>query len=141
VGAGAGAGRDGGHRMNTFTEDELAFLAGQEIGRLATVGRTGLPHVVPVSFRLDPELHTIDVEGHEMAATLKFRHVQAHPLAAFVVDDIAPPWRLMSIEVRGAAEAIVTGGRGMIRIHPARIATRGLDGTPMLRTRRLVHDG
>jgi pyridoxamine 5'-phosphate oxidase family protein len=38
--------------MVTFTERQLAFLAGRRLGRLATVGDRGRPHVVPVGFRV-----------------------------------------------------------------------------------------
>ena len=37
--------------MSAFTPEELAYLAGQRLGRLATVGPDGAPHVMPVSFR------------------------------------------------------------------------------------------
>ncbi len=37
--------------MSSFTPDEIAYLQGQRLGRLATVGPDGQPHVVPVSFR------------------------------------------------------------------------------------------
>jgi hypothetical protein len=38
-----------------FTEREAAFLQGQRLGRLATAGASGKPHVVPVSYVFDPE--------------------------------------------------------------------------------------
>ena len=37
--------------MSEFTENELEYLAQQRLGRIATVGRLGQPHVVPTSFR------------------------------------------------------------------------------------------
>jgi nitroimidazol reductase NimA-like FMN-containing flavoprotein (pyridoxamine 5'-phosphate oxidase superfamily) len=37
--------------MSSFTPDEIAYLQSQRLGRLATVGPDGQPHVVPVSFR------------------------------------------------------------------------------------------
>ena len=40
--------------MSTFTEKEIEYLRGQPLGRLATVGRDGSPHVVPVGFRPEP---------------------------------------------------------------------------------------
>jgi PPOX class F420-dependent enzyme/OxyR family protein len=115
-----------------FDEEERAFLGAHEVGRLATVGRGGLPHVVPVNYRWNPELDTIEIGGHRMGESLKFRHVQASGRAAFVVDDLARGMP-RSIEVRGRAEAV---GDALIRIHPERIAVRGLDGTAALRSRR-----
>ncbi|MEZ7124785.1 hypothetical protein ACBR40_05575 [Nonomuraea sp. AD125B] len=40
--------------MNIFSERELAYPRGERLlGRLATVGADGMPHVVPVSWSLD----------------------------------------------------------------------------------------
>ena len=50
--------------MATFTEKEIDYLRGQRLGRLATVGSGGSPHVVPVGFRLDSEARLIEVGGH-----------------------------------------------------------------------------
>jgi pyridoxamine 5'-phosphate oxidase family protein len=50
--------------MSAFTEKEIEYLRGQRLGRLATVGRGGSPHVVPVGFRLGPEDEAIEVGGH-----------------------------------------------------------------------------
>ncbi|MGH8907817.1 MAG: pyridoxamine 5'-phosphate oxidase family protein [Egibacteraceae bacterium] len=40
--------------MPTFTEEERAYLAGQRLGRPATVDGQGRPHVVLTGFRFDP---------------------------------------------------------------------------------------
>ena len=65
------------------------------LGRLATTGRDGQPHVVPVAFRYNPDEDTIDIGGHGFAQRKKFRDVQQNPRAAFVVDDLASisPWQ------------------------------------------------
>jgi pyridoxamine 5'-phosphate oxidase family protein len=54
--------------------------------------------------------------------------VQRTGRAAIVVDDLASitPWRPRGIEVRGRAEA-VGGSRPLIRIHPERIVSWGLE--------------
>ncbi|HXM57388.1 MAG TPA: PPOX class F420-dependent oxidoreductase [Candidatus Dormibacteraeota bacterium] len=123
--------------MSVFTAEEARYLEERELGRLATVGRGGLPHVVPVSYLLNRELGTIDIGGHLMEASLKFRHVVARRVAAFVVDDVAPPYLPRSVEVRGQAEAVETPDGSLIRIHPLWVLWRGLDGTPALRRRRV----
>ena len=41
--------------MSVFTAKELEYLAGQRLGRLATVGKDGNPHVVPLTFRYNPD--------------------------------------------------------------------------------------
>ncbi len=58
--------------MSYFTEKETEYLRGQRLGRLATVGSDGSPHVVPVGFRLDPDGHAIEVGGHGLSASKKW---------------------------------------------------------------------
>ncbi|MGH2532416.1 MAG: PPOX class F420-dependent oxidoreductase [Thermomicrobiales bacterium] len=126
--------------MPTFTEQERAYLAESRLGRLATADRDGRPHVVPTGFRFDPDAGVIMIGGHDVAATKKFRDVQANPHAAFVVDDLVSvsPWRVRGIEIRGEAEAIAEGGEALgpgfgsawIRITPSRIVSWGLAPVP-----------
>ncbi len=115
--------------MSRFSKYEIAYLQGEpHLGRLATVGRDGTPHVAPVGWSYNPELDTIDIGGRDMTHTKKFRDVARAGRAAFVVDDvIQPPWRPRGIEVRGEAEAI-NGPQALIRIHPERIISWGLGG-------------
>jgi pyridoxamine 5'-phosphate oxidase family protein len=113
-----------------FTEAELAYLLGERrLGRLATADTDGRPHVVPVGWSYNAELGTIDISGHSFAATKKFRNARANPQAAFVVDDVLPPWRPRCVSVQGDAEAIEASGDGqaMIRIRPVKIVSWGLD--------------
>ena len=122
-----------------FSVAQLEYLASQRLGRLATVDPKGAPQNNPVSFRYNPELDTIDIGGYAMGASRKFRNVTANPNVAFVVDDIASyqPWRVRCVEIRGRAEAL-TGqtppmpgsSAEIIRIHPGRILSFGLDDTP-----------
>ena len=114
--------------MSPFTQRELAYLQGEpHLGRLATVGRDGTPHVAPVGWSYNPDLGTIDIGGRELARTKKFRDVAHSGRAAIVVDDVQPPWRPRGIEVRGEAEAIA-GPEALIRLHPRRIVSWGLEG-------------
>ena len=54
--------------MSVFTEAELAYLmGGRQLGRIATVGRDGTPHVVPVAWMYNAVRDAIDVGGHELA--------------------------------------------------------------------------
>ena len=53
--------------MSPFTEKEIEYLRGQRLGRLATVGSDGSPHVVPVGFRLDAGAAAIEVGGHALS--------------------------------------------------------------------------
>ncbi|MGN6812748.1 MAG: PPOX class F420-dependent oxidoreductase, partial [Thermomicrobiales bacterium] len=72
--------------MSVFTPAEIAYLQSQRLGRLATVNAAGEPHVVPVGFRYNAELDTIDIGGHSIGRSKKFHDVQRDGRAAFVVD-------------------------------------------------------
>jgi len=114
--------------MSVFTEVELGYLTGgRQLGRIATVGADGTPHVVPVGWIYNAATDTIDIGGYELERSKKFRDVALIGRAAFVVDDLesTDPWRPRGIEVRGSAEAI-TMPTPLIRIHPERIVSWGL---------------
>ncbi len=114
--------------MSAFTGPELDYLTGERrLARIATVGADGTPHVAPVGFTYNPANATIDVGGHDLAASKKYRDVQRTGRAAIVIDDLAStdPWRPRGIEIRGPAEA-VTGPAPLIRIHPERVISWGL---------------
>jgi PPOX class F420-dependent enzyme/OxyR family protein len=113
----------------TFSEDELEYLLGERrLGRLATVDQHGTPHVVPTGWRYNRELGTVDISGRRFAETKKFRNVKASGRAAFVVDDVLPPWRPRMVMVQGAAEAFDAQGDrpALIRITPERIVSFGV---------------
>jgi pyridoxamine 5'-phosphate oxidase family protein len=121
--------------MSVFTQQELDYLAGQRLGRIATVGADGQPHVVPTSFRYNPDRDAIDVGGMRMSQTKKVRDVRRSGRAAIVVDDVLPPWQPRMIEIRGTAEVIPSGGKALsdnfedtiVRITPTRIIAFGID--------------
>ncbi len=121
----------------SFTPAQLAYLAEQTLGRLATVDPSGAPQNNPVSFRYNAELGTIDIGGHGMGASRKYRNLRTNDQVSFVVDDIASfrPWRVRCVEIRGHAETLtgqppaVPGFSGeIIRIHPRRVLSFGLEG-------------
>ena len=117
--------------MSAFSEAELAFLQDggrRRLGRVATVGADGTPHVVPVGWRYDAERDAIEVGGHDLARTKKFRDVARSGRAAIVIDDLASvdPWHPRAVEVRGRAEA-VDEPAPVIRINPERVVSWGLD--------------
>ena len=98
--------------MSVFADEELRYLPSARLGRLATVGADGMPHVVPTSFRYNPAHDTVDIGGHDFGRRKKYRDALRHPQVAFVVDDIASvsPWRVRGIEVRGEVRVLETGG-------------------------------
>lgn len=126
--------------MSHFSEVEIAYLQSQRLARLATIGANGQPHVVPVGFRYNPDLDTIDIGGHGFGRSKKLRDARRNPRVAVVVDDLAStsPWRVRGIEIRGEAEALESGGDQMrtgfdpemVRLWPRRIISWGLESEP-----------
>ncbi len=137
--------------MSVFTDAEIEYLNDQRLGRLATVGADGMPHVIPVAVFHDPQTQTLVIGSNaqlaDMAATKKFRDAQRRPKVAVVVDDRGPHF----IEVRGDAETYTEGGEEVgerlgapfrfssswIRVRPRRVVTMGIDG-PFERSARDV---
>ena len=81
-----------------FTEPELELIRSQRICRLATVGPSGWPHVVPVMYALtEAGAFEFDVDG------VKLRNLQFEPRAAIVIDAMGPK---RGMAVQGEAELI-----------------------------------
>ncbi|MGD0241768.1 MAG: PPOX class F420-dependent oxidoreductase [Streptosporangiaceae bacterium] len=122
--------------MSAFTGLEIEYMAGQRLGRIATVGADGQPHVVPTTFRYNAGEDAIDVGGMRMSTTKKTRDIQRTGRATIVVDDVLPPWQPRMIEIRGTAEVLGSGGKAtfgdnfedtIVRIRPTRIIAFGID--------------
>jgi pyridoxamine 5'-phosphate oxidase family protein len=105
------------------------------LGRLATVTAMGDPHVVPIAFRYNAELDSIDLGGHHIATTAKWRHAGAHPRVSFVVDDVLPPWQPRFIMVTADAELLLSGGQDLgpgfapelMRLWPVKTTSYGIN--------------
>lgn len=121
--------------MSRFTPAEIAYLRSQRLGRLATVNAKGDLHVVPVAFRYNPEQDTIDIGGHNIVPTKKYRDAVHHGRVAFVVDDVLPPWKPRLVEVRGTVQAESSGGQeinpnfapDILRLIPTYIVSMGVN--------------
>ncbi len=93
----------------TLTPPELEFLRSQRIGRLATVGPTGWPHVMPVMYTvLESGELEFDADG------VKLRNLSQEPRAALVVDAGGPR---RGIAMQGRAAII---GHERARLAPER---------------------
>jgi pyridoxamine 5'-phosphate oxidase family protein len=96
-------------------------------------------HVVPVTFRFNPEQESIDIGGHDIKQTKKYRDAVQHGRAAFVVDDILSSGKTRMVEVRGTVEARNEGGREIVetfapdilRLIPTHIISFGLGDEPV----------
>jgi pyridoxamine 5'-phosphate oxidase family protein len=94
---------------------ELEFLRSQRIGRFATVGPSGWPHVTPVMYAVDDEgALEFDVDG------IKLRNLTAEPRAAMVIDAMGPK---RGIALQGRAR-LITPERA--RLEPVRKFSWGL---------------
>jgi pyridoxamine 5'-phosphate oxidase family protein len=130
----------------TLTTNEIAYLRSRLLGRLATVGPDGRPHVAAVGVFYDPDDDCVVIGGYEgtnMAASKKFRDARKHPDVAFIVDDLASidPWTPRGIEIRGVAETYTSDGEEVgrriganmpfdsayIRLRARRIVSWGID--------------
>jgi pyridoxamine 5'-phosphate oxidase family protein len=122
--------------MSVFTETELRYMkGGRQLGRIATVGTDGTPHVVPVGWMYNAARDAIDISGIDLEQSKKYRDVARSGRAAIVIDDLesVDPWRPRGVEVRGRAEAIPLP-TPLIRIHPERIVSWGLERGRSART-------
>ncbi|MEU3019552.1 MULTISPECIES: PPOX class F420-dependent oxidoreductase [unclassified Nocardiopsis] len=141
-----------------FTPNEIDYLKSQPLGRLATVGPNGRPHITAVGVFVDTDNDTIVVAGHQgthMGRSKKFRDAARHPEVAFLVDDLASqdPWTPRGIEIRGRARTHTSGGEEVerrldatmpfdsawISIHPTRVLTYGIDSDAFDISARDVH--
>jgi pyridoxamine 5'-phosphate oxidase family protein len=138
--------------MSVFTDAEVEYLNRQRIGRMATVGADGMPHVIPVAVFYDPQAQVLvigsNAELADMAGTKKFRDARRTPKVAVVIDDGSPHF----LEVRGEAETPIEGGEEIgrrlgapfrfspawIRIRPRRVVALGIDGGPFVLSARDV---
>ena len=101
--------------MVVLSDAELDFLRSQRIARLATVGPSGWPHVVPVMYAMnDDGSLDFDVDG------VKLRNIQAEPRAAMVVDAMGPK---RGIAMQGRVELLAPD---RARLVPARKFAWGL---------------
>jgi PPOX class probable F420-dependent enzyme len=98
--------------MNTpHTE---AMLREARVGRLATAGTDGQPHVIPVCFVFDGRaIYTPVDEKRKRAAPRglrRVRNVKANPQVALVVDHYEEDWRrLRYLLVLGTAQLLEAG--------------------------------
>ena len=98
-----------------LNDAERAYLASERVGRLATVGPTGFPHVMPVRYSLtDDGALEFDADG------IKLRNLSAEPRVAFVVDGMGPR---RGVAIQGVASVI---GPERARLEPRRVFSWGL---------------
>lgn len=132
----------------TFTTAELRYLESQPLGRLATVAPDGTVQNNPVGVFVNAELGTIDIGGHGMGGTKKFRNIRSgSDKVALVVDDLVStdPWIVRCLEIRGHAEALTDQpppmpgfSRELIRVHPDVVFSYGIEDEPHMLRRKVA---
>ena len=126
--------------MSAFTPGEIEYLTALRLGRLATVGADGQPHVVPVTYVYNAAQDAIDIGGMRFGDRKKWRDMRANPKVTFLVDE-SDDGSGGGIEIRGAAELHETGGESInprfpqfapqfLRLRPKRIVAWAIDRTP-----------
>ena len=76
-------------------EEYTSFLMeGTRTGKLATVGKDGRPHVVPIWFVLDGETIVFNTG----TSTVKGRNIARDPRVSLCVDDQQPPFSFVLVE-------------------------------------------
>ena len=137
--------------MSIFTKNEIEYLRGQKLARLATVQPGGQPQNSPVGFHYDAEQEVIYIGGQFLSRSKKFRNILQNPHVSLVIDDVLPPWQPRGVEIRGIADTVESGGNAlfgasyavdeaMIRITPVKVIGWGLDPEAgWLHSRRVEH--
>jgi pyridoxamine 5'-phosphate oxidase family protein len=92
-----------------LTRLELSYLETKRLGRLATVSKSGRPHVVPVIYSIGNHNRVV-ISGSGFEKSFKFKNMKQNPNVAFVVDSVRlSPWTPMGIELRGTAQITTMG--------------------------------
>ena len=87
------------------------FILRHSVGRLATTGRDGIPHVIPFCYALDAENIYFVVDQKPKRKTGKplkrIRNMLENPVAAIVIDDYDNDWTRL-------AYVMITGGTSIV---------------------------
>ena len=125
--------------MSVFTQAEIEYLNSQRLGRMATVGADGQPHIIPVTFVYNAAEDALDIGGLRFGAGKKWRDAQQNPRVTFLVDD-STGRSARALEVRAIAELHDSGGETInprfpkfapqfFRLRPHRVVSWGLEGS------------
>lgn len=92
--------------------EALERLARARVGRFATVGPGGAPHIVPVTYALigDEAVHMIDEKPKTTNRLRRLINVASNPVASLLADEYDEDWsRLWWVRVDGAVRVATAG--------------------------------
>jgi PPOX class probable F420-dependent enzyme len=86
------------------------------VARLATVGRDGRPHVVPVCFALEGDTlySAVDEKPKRTRALQRLRDIEANPQVEVLIDHYEEDWtKLQWVKLRGTARVVERDPRAL----------------------------
>jgi len=118
-----------------LSAQEIQYLKGQRLARIATASPKGVPEVSPVGFEFDGEYFYVG--SHDQSIffkTRRYRNISAgNNKVSLVIDDLESvnPWRPRGIKVRGTAEIVerqgMFGKGSYLRVTPRVSISWGLE--------------
>ncbi|HEY0739525.1 MAG TPA: TIGR03668 family PPOX class F420-dependent oxidoreductase [Herpetosiphonaceae bacterium] len=131
--------------MISFTDEQLAFIQSQRVGRLATADRQGQPHVIPVCYACDGRSIYIALDAKpKRVAPQQLRRVRnllENPRIALVVDRYSDDWSVLAyVLIRGSAELLGGGDEqlhavGLLRDRYVQYQTMPIQEQPIIAIR------
>lgn len=95
--------------LNLTADEARRRFATAAVARLATVGRTGRPHLVPVTFAADGDrIYTaVDAKPKTTGNLRRLRNIAANPRVAVLADHYEADWaRLWWVRADGLASVL-----------------------------------
>jgi PPOX class probable F420-dependent enzyme len=107
------------------TEEAQARFAAARVARLATAGRDGQPHVVPITFAVDGDrIYTaVDHKPKTTRDLRRLRNIEENPHVAVLADHYAEDWATLWW-VRVDGRAIILEGDMILERHLDALAER-----------------
>jgi len=94
------------------SEEMRRRINGAMVARLATVGRDGRPHIVPITFALDADTiyFAIDFKPKKTADLQRLRNIESNPSVTVLVDHYEDDWtKLWWVRADGTARIVIDG--------------------------------
>ncbi len=118
-----------------LSAEEIQYLKGQRLARIATASLKAVPEVSPVGFECDGKYFYVG--SHDQTVffkTRRYRNIKSgNNKVSLVVDDLASvdPWRPRGIKVRGTADVVervgMFGKGSYLRITPRASVSWGIE--------------